>query len=249
VSPTVPPSPDPGHPPVNGSAPAAEPVAIPAATVVLLREGDGGVETLLLRRSSRLAFAGGHWVFPGGRVDPGDREPGAVAPAFAAARRAAVREAAEETGLAVAGDELVWFAHWTAPPGAARRFAAWFFAAPAPTGAVAVDGGEIEDHVWVAPAEALARRDAGTVELSPPTWVTLWHLRDHPTVAAALGALRARPPRWYASRLVPVDGGTVALWAGDAGYDDHDPTRPGPRHRLTMGPGPWRYESDGADLP
>ena len=39
-----------------------------AATVVLLRDGAGGLETLLLRRNSRIAF-GGMWVFPGGRVD------------------------------------------------------------------------------------------------------------------------------------------------------------------------------------
>ena len=50
--------------------------AIPAATVILLRDTPAGVETLMLRRNSKLAF-GGMWVFPGGRVDPTDHE-GAV---------------------------------------------------------------------------------------------------------------------------------------------------------------------------
>jgi 8-oxo-dGTP pyrophosphatase MutT (NUDIX family) len=45
-----------------------------AATVVLLRDGDDGLETLMLRKNSRLAF-GGMWVFPGGRIDDGDRRP------------------------------------------------------------------------------------------------------------------------------------------------------------------------------
>ena len=40
------------------------PPAIPAATVVLLRDAPGGLETLMLRRNSKLAFAGGAWVFP-----------------------------------------------------------------------------------------------------------------------------------------------------------------------------------------
>src|SRR6478735_7867017 len=45
--------------------------AIPAATVILLRDSNGGIETLMLRRNSKIAF-GGMWVFPGGRVEEGD---------------------------------------------------------------------------------------------------------------------------------------------------------------------------------
>ena len=41
---------------------------IPAATVVLLRDGADGIETLMLRKNSKIAFAG-MWVFPGGRID------------------------------------------------------------------------------------------------------------------------------------------------------------------------------------
>ena len=44
---------------------------IPAATVILARDGSEGVEVLMLRRSSRGAF-GGMWVFPGGRVENED---------------------------------------------------------------------------------------------------------------------------------------------------------------------------------
>ena len=46
--------------------------AAPAATVVILRDGAHGLEVLLGRRSSKLAFHGGAWVFPGGRIDPED---------------------------------------------------------------------------------------------------------------------------------------------------------------------------------
>ena len=41
----------------------------PAASVMLMRTGAGGLEILFLRRNPTLAFHGGYWVFPGGRVD------------------------------------------------------------------------------------------------------------------------------------------------------------------------------------
>jgi 8-oxo-dGTP pyrophosphatase MutT (NUDIX family) len=47
----------------------------PAATVLLLRETAGELEVLVMRRGAGLAFLGGMWVFPGGRVDPADASP------------------------------------------------------------------------------------------------------------------------------------------------------------------------------
>ena len=43
-----------------------------AATVLLLREGDGELEVRMMRRGSGLSFMAGMWVFPGGRVDASD---------------------------------------------------------------------------------------------------------------------------------------------------------------------------------
>ena len=40
---------------------------IPAATVILLRDSNRGLETLMMRRNSNLSFAEGMWVFPGGK--------------------------------------------------------------------------------------------------------------------------------------------------------------------------------------
>ena len=40
-----------------------------AATAVLLRDTEQGLEVLLLRRNAKLAFAAGAWVFPGGAID------------------------------------------------------------------------------------------------------------------------------------------------------------------------------------
>ena len=67
--------------------------ALPAATVIVLRDGADGPETLMLRKNSKIAF-GGMWVFPGGKVDAEDWD--GADDDVAAAANAAVREAAEE---------------------------------------------------------------------------------------------------------------------------------------------------------
>jgi 8-oxo-dGTP pyrophosphatase MutT (NUDIX family) len=78
------------------------PPAIPAATLVLMRDrADGPPEILMTERHADMAFAAGALVFPGGRIDPEDEAAAASFPAFvdAAARIAAIRETIEETGL------------------------------------------------------------------------------------------------------------------------------------------------------
>jgi 8-oxo-dGTP pyrophosphatase MutT (NUDIX family) len=221
-------------------------VAIPAATVVLARDGREGLEVLMVRRAARLAFAGGAWVFPGGRVDHADFPPGVRADdpdaLLDAARAAAVREAAEEAGLAVDTDSLVWFSHWTPLAATARRFATYFFLAPAPAGSVVVDDGEITDHVWITPTEAMARRAAGEIEMVSPTWITLHSLTRFTDVDHARRELAAGEPSVYRTKIVEVEGGIATIWQGDAAYDDLDGARPGPRNRLVMVSDGWFLE-------
>jgi recombination protein RecT len=98
------------HPPRD----AAEPK--PAATAVLVRDGNDGPEILLLKRHRSSGFVPGAYVFPGGRVDPGDDDPALLellgpVPRGAEAKYwlAVVREVFEETGvlLARSGDGAV----------------------------------------------------------------------------------------------------------------------------------------------
>ncbi len=99
----------------RGQSSWTPPEARPAATVVLVRDGAAGLEVLLMRRPSTMAFAPGMHVFPGGRVDPGqDGRPlvsGSLtggswaAPELARALiAAAVRETFEEAGVLLALD-------------------------------------------------------------------------------------------------------------------------------------------------
>jgi 8-oxo-dGTP pyrophosphatase MutT (NUDIX family) len=220
----------------DAQVPAGIPPPIPAATVVLVRDEGARLETLMLRRNAEVTF-GGMWVFPGGRVEPddGDDEEGA--------RRAASREAAEEAGLVVDSELLVPFAHWTPPPVAPKRFTTWFFLAPAPAGIVSIDGGEIHDHLWVTPSEALERHGAGEIQLAPPTWVTLHWLVESTSVAAALQRARTETVEYFSTRIARgEDGELVAVWHGDVAYDGGDLAAAGGRHRLAMINGGWRYE-------
>jgi 8-oxo-dGTP pyrophosphatase MutT (NUDIX family) len=78
--------------------------AIPAATLVLMRERSGGPpELLVTERTGQMAFAAGALVFPGGRIDAEDHLAAALLGGNmpdAAARIAAIRETIEETGIA-----------------------------------------------------------------------------------------------------------------------------------------------------
>ncbi len=82
----------------------------PAATIVLLRDGDSGMEVLLLKRHRSSGFVPGAYVFPGGRTDAADADPAlhqgalnlrdaGVAPHY---WFAAVREVFEEAGVLLA---------------------------------------------------------------------------------------------------------------------------------------------------
>ena len=110
----------------QASAPSDQPMpddgvkVIPAATLVIFRHArdhqgarcDAPPQLLFVQRSREMRFAGGAAVFPGGRVDPADRELATrLLPAMplemAAARIAAIRETLEETGLAIAVERPV----------------------------------------------------------------------------------------------------------------------------------------------
>ena len=232
-----------------------------AATLVVLRDGRDGLETLLSRRADGTDHTSGAWVFPGGIVDPGDRRAHAVCagPDDADASRrlgiaeggldywiAAIRECFEESGLLFAVDgsgapldkdaaarladwrnalhdgdrdiaalcttqgirldvgRLLYLSHWLTPRGLAKRYDTRFFIAAAPPGQTAMfDGTEMVEQLWIAPADALARR--ATLKLLTPTQKTLEWLGRFADTASALAWAAA--PRDVPLTMPRVAGG------------------------------------------
>ena len=85
------------------------PKVIPAATVIAFRHCrlGGAPELLMVQRAKAMRFAGGAAVFPGGKVDPEDRDLAHLLypegdPLLTSARITGIRETLEETGLAIA---------------------------------------------------------------------------------------------------------------------------------------------------
>ena len=217
---------------------------IDAATVVVGRDTNVGLEVLMLKKTSSVYFAG-MWVFPGGRVDADDQHRGDTDPMMRF-RRAAAREAHEEAGLALSTEPLVYFSHWLPPTSRPKRYSTHFFIthAPAKTCDIKVDGQEIEDFLWITPRDALAGRRDGDFQMVAPTFVTLDWLLRFDCLADAIADIGE--PVLYHSRLVMTEQGRIALYEGDAGYESLDPLLPGPRRRANMlGDNWWWEEHDG----
>lgn len=66
----------------------------PAATVMLVRDAASTIEVFMMRRTTKAAFAGGMYVFPGGAVDDED----------SSYEMASIRECFEEAGVLLARD-------------------------------------------------------------------------------------------------------------------------------------------------
>ena len=212
-----------------------------AATVVLLRDGRDGVEAYLQRRPARMGFAGGLWVFPGGRVDEADGDPAVDAswagpsPADWAGRLglgvdearghvvAACRETLEEAGLLLA----------TPAPGVGEVAEARHELLAGSAGlagllgrlGVRLDTDRLRYWAWwVTPEEEPRRYDtrffvAGLpaaadqgLTMLPPTRYTLRDLAAFGSVAEALAAAAGR----RVERILPVlDGAELVMPWGE----------------------------------
>lgn len=95
-----------------------------SAVLLLFGEGEQGPDLLLIERSIDMRRHAGQPAFPGGRVEPGDPDPGA----------AAVREAVEETGLDPGGVEVLLTlpALWLAASGYVVHPVLAFWRSPSP---------------------------------------------------------------------------------------------------------------------
>lgn len=101
--------------------PAEVPIR-PAATVMLVRESSGALEVFMMRRTTKAAFAGGMYVFPGGAVDAADSTGGGSSErGDTSYEMASIRECFEEAGVLLACDRSGRTVRFD-DPDVARRF-------------------------------------------------------------------------------------------------------------------------------
>lgn len=212
-----------------------------AATVVLARDGEHGLEILLLERPRDRGSFAGAWVFPGGVVEPADRAAAGDEPDDSVAvRLAGARETFEETGLIIDSADLVHVSTWHPPQHTGRRYLTTFFVAEAPGDNVVPSPDEVADYQWIRPADALALHAQKRLLLFPPTWVTLNSFTADATVGAALERVGSAEPAHFATRF--TTDMSMLMFEGDVAYDDESLVNAeGARHRIDVGARPWVY--------
>jgi 8-oxo-dGTP pyrophosphatase MutT (NUDIX family) len=199
-----------------------------AATVVLLRDAEPGLQTWLLRRVPKMAFAPGMSVFPGGGVDPVDRQLDDVAAPERIARqlgtdvehaavliRTAVREVAEEADVTLIPGALWPWARWITPEAEPRRYDTFFFVAALPPGAAAASVTSEASHAdWISVLGALDEYHRGERPMLPPTFATLTELSRYPTTADVVRAAAERSMAPIQPKLRQEPDGA---WVADLG--------------------------------
>ena len=100
-------------------------------------------------------------------------------------------------GLSLAAADVHVLAHWITDRDLPRRFDVPFLVARMPEGQTPVaDEAEQFEPVWVRPADALARHEAGQFFIIFPTIRTLQRLQAYPDVQAVLAACASEQPLW-----------------------------------------------------
>lgn len=134
--------------------------------------------------------------------------------------RTGLLDVCRSEGLVLAADTVHYVSHWITPELAPKRFDTRFFVTVAPTGQVAHhDDGETIATIWVRPADALARFEAGEIELLPPTIDNLEKLAVHGSTEAVMSWARDVVD---VPTILPIvlieDGRLLVLRPGDDGY-------------------------------
>jgi 8-oxo-dGTP pyrophosphatase MutT (NUDIX family) len=186
--------------------------ARPAASAILLRDGDDGLEVLLVQRNPEQKFMGGAWVFPGGAMHEDDDGPAA----------AALRELEEEAGIRLPEPgELIPYSRWITPAEVKIRFDTHFFVARSPEGARCTpDGAECVDGRWLRPRDALDAHRRDELMLVFPTIKHLEQLAELRSVDHALETARRRRVLPVQPRVLAEGGVARIVLPGEPGYDE-----------------------------
>jgi len=131
-------------------------------------------------------------------------------------------EVCELEKLRLAVDRIHYFSHWITPVGPPRRYDTRFFVTAAPPEQVPLhDDRETIANLWVNPAEALRRHQAGELDLIFPTIKNLEAIARFEKSADLLDAAAAvEHVPTVLPRITADAHGVRILLPGDPGYDD-----------------------------
>ncbi|MEO3928246.1 NUDIX hydrolase [Micromonosporaceae bacterium B7E4] len=108
-------------------------------------------------------------------------------------RRTGFADLLRDCRLTLRSDLLLPWSRWVTPEFEPRRFDTYFFVALLPSGQVPRDvSGEADHTMWIRPAEALARFEAGEIAMLPPTVITLTEIGDCADLAGVPAAAAVR---------------------------------------------------------
>lgn len=111
-----------------------------------------------------------------------------------------------DTGHRADAGRLTLFSHWCPPEGLHRRFDTLFYVAVVDADiAVTPDGTEAVGAHWTTAADAVAKANAGTINVIFPTRRNLERLAQYPDSAALLASLNGPPVR-IQPEIVERDG-------------------------------------------
>ncbi len=99
----------------------------------------------------------------------------------------------QKEALKLAADRLHYFSHWVTPSFYPIRYDVRFFVAEAPAGQEAVhDGGELTEHAWITPRDALRSHEAGRFDMVFPTVMTMKALSQFGTIRKVIQSTRGK---------------------------------------------------------
>ena len=138
----------------------------------------------------------------------------------------------EEEGIFLAGDCLHYFSHWITPEPLPLRYDVRFFLAEAPSDqAVACDGIELTDHIWLRPSAALADYEAGRIGMVLPQIMTLVELSRFRTVSEAIASSGQRNIAANLTRIRHIDGQDVEVMPDGTFMEIRPPVYAWPDHK------------------
>jgi len=222
-----------------------------AATVILIREHNKEIQTLLLCRGNSRTVMNSAWVFPGGKVDQNDlnnastiqkqlagearellNEPELNSDSACSLFHAACRETLEETGVKLEPSQLRAWSRWITPNDPAlmkKRFDARFFIAALPEGQTAVhDGSEATDSQWTTVSRALKDYTSSQIVLAPPQIMSLLSISGFNSVQECLDHAEKTLTYKIHPNVIKSKDTRILTYPGDSEHTDREQRMPGP---------------------